>query len=197
LGVNYYTICDKALTVVNAMIQSKEMVLYELDTGIKVNAVTKEQSKMIGKFVIGGNIIPYTHDIGKCSYDVMRNPLSLKVYVDKNNKAEGNYYLDDGRSIELEGHYLYLYFAFDNGKMKIGNMNIANEVMNGPIKDIIPYWNTIEIHGYSNNSALVGEVNGTKVNVERTPINNNDNVLILNIRALNIKVVDVVNIILQ
>ena len=199
LGINYYTICDKALTVVNAMIQSNEMMLYKLDTGIKVNAVTKhEQSKMIGKFVIGGNIIPYTYDIGKCSYDVMRNPLSLKVYVDKDNKAEGNYYLDDGRSIELEGHYLYLYFAFDNGKMKIGNMNIANEVMNGPIKDIIPYWNTIEIHGYNNNNSVsIGDVNGTQVNVERTPNNNNDSVLILNIRALNIKVVDVVNIILQ
>ena len=54
----------------------------------------------------------------------------------------------DGKTIELEGHFLYLQFVFNNGSIKIENLNTSKEVTNGLIKDIIPNWNKIEIYGW-------------------------------------------------
>ena len=185
IGVDQYTLCEIGIKFLNSF----KTPLYDLETGRQQKSFVQPTQPKIQKLVIGGTILPWTEEVKKCAYNVMRSPLSIKIYVDENKKATGNYYLDDGMSIELEGHYLYLQFIFDNGKFRIANMNIANEVMSGLIKDIIPIWNKVEVFGYKK------EIKTAKANGRDVPItyNKEKEHIVINLKELNIKVCEVVN----
>lgn len=186
IGVNEYTLCETGAKFLNSL----KTPLYELESGCRAtNFSVKDKEQKIRKIVIGGKIIPWTDEVKKCAYNVLRSPLSIKVFVDENKKAKGYYYMDDGKTIELEGHFLYLQFVFNNGSIKIENLNTSKEVTNGLIKDIIPNWNKIEVYGYGK-EAKVAKVNGKDVPVT---YNKETDMAVLDLSALKIKVCELVN----
>ena len=75
----------------------------------------------------------------------MRNPLSIKIFLDEKNYAIGHYYLDDGISINTYGEYLYMEFEFKNNVLKINNKN--QKYKEKKLTEIIPIYDKIEIFG--------------------------------------------------
>lgn len=147
IGVNMFTIEEKGIAFLN----KKAPSLYEISSGQKMNGFMKKNEKdMIVKLVVGGSIIPWNEEIQICSYYVIKTPLSLKVFLDKDNKAMGTLYFDNGYEVDTKGHFIYLDFEFNKDNLTITNKN-NKDLSQWEDKDIIPIWNNIEIYGYHNN----------------------------------------------
>jgi len=70
-------------------------------------------------FQRGGSIIPVRERIRRSSALMHEDPITLIVAPDKEGKASGTLYLDDGKSFEYrEGAKLYMQFTYDNGKLE-------------------------------------------------------------------------------
>ena len=70
-------------------------------------------------FQRGGSIIPVRERIRRSSALMHEDPITLIVAPDKEGKASGTLYLDDGKSFDYrEGAKLYMQFTYDNGKLE-------------------------------------------------------------------------------
>merc|ERR1719342_295801 len=70
-------------------------------------------------FILGGRIIPIRERIRRSSALMHEDPITLIVAPDKEGKASGSLYLDDGKSFEYQsGAKLYMQFTYDNGKLE-------------------------------------------------------------------------------
>lgn len=70
-------------------------------------------------FIRGGRIIPIRERIRRSSALMHEDPITLIVAPDKEGKASGTLYLDDGKSFEYQsGAKLYMQFTYDNGKLE-------------------------------------------------------------------------------
>ena len=146
IGYNNYTITDGEVDILNKKITKP---IYDLISGLKMNNnLIKDENKMIQAFVLGGSIIPWTEKVEKCSHFVRTFPIILKIFVDENKNAKGNYYLDDGISVDTKGEYIYMEFEFKNKKISFTNLHPSNWVHTWKIAEIIPLVEKIEIFGF-------------------------------------------------
>ena len=151
LAVNNYYINEESIKVLNE-INTEDKILYNFFTGEKMNGKFKKNEKlMTQKIAIGGSVIPWTQKNELCSYYVMRAPISVKIFLDEKKVAKGYYYFDDGITLNNEGHYVYVEILANDNVINIHNINVSNDVGSGKLKDIIPFWNYIEIYGYDKN----------------------------------------------
>ena len=154
IGYNNYIINDDEVEILNKSINKP---IYDLFSGFKLNNnFKKDESKMIQAFALGGSIIPWTEKVEKCSYYVRSYPITLKIFVDENKNAKGNYYLDDGISVDINGEYVYMEFELKNKKLSFANLHASCWVHTWGIADIIPLVEKIEIFGF-------GEIKGANI----------------------------------
>ena len=143
LGINHYTISEKEIDILKNVIS---IPIYDLINGKKIDdTFKKDENKLIQPFIIGGNIIPWTNIVEKCSYYVRSNPLTIKIYINEKKSAIGYYYFDDGISIDTNDEYLYIQYEFKNNILKISNKN--NHYKEKKISELLPIYDRIEIYG--------------------------------------------------
>ena len=141
MGCNHFIITDNEIEILTKRLNQP---IYHLINEKKLDdSFKKDENKSIEPFIIGGNIIPWTYDIEKCSYYVMSKPLSIKIFVDEKKYAIGHYYFDDGISTNTNGEYLYIEFEFKTNFLKISNKN--TNYKEKKLKEIIPIYDKIEI----------------------------------------------------
>ena len=159
VGCNHFIITDNEIEILTKKLNQP---IYQLINGkILDGTFKKDESKSIEPFTIGGNIIPWTNDVEKCSYYVMSKPLSIKIFLDYNKYAIGHYYFDDGISINTNGEYLYIEFEFKNNLLKISNKN--SNYKETKLSEIIPIYDKIEIFGCD--KLLKGNFNGKEKDI--------------------------------
>ena len=192
MGINMNYISDDTIKLLNE-IDIKDFILYDLFTGDIMNKkFILDKNLMTKKIALGGSVIPWTEKNEKCAYYVMREPISVKIFLDEKKCARGYYYFDDGISYDNEGHYAYIEILVKDNKINIRNINVSNDVGSGKIKDIIPIWNFIELYGYNDkiNSVLLEE----KESLHFENIKNNG--IKIELHKKNIKVFNPINIML-
>merc|ERR1712121_126118 len=70
-------------------------------------------------FIRGGRIIPIKERVRRSAALMHDDPITLVVAPDKEGKASGTLYLDDGQSFAYQqGAKLYMQFTWDNGKLQ-------------------------------------------------------------------------------
>ena len=191
LVVNYLTLCDEGIKFLNNL----KIPLYDLyDNCNKVSEFNKEiKQEKFKKFVIGGNIIPWTEEVKNCSYYVCRAPLTLKICCDNEMKSKGNYYLDDGISIDIENNYIDMEFRFEESNLKVVNLNKNFNSNENIIKDIIPIYDNIEIYGLNKQCSKI------KINNEKE-INNvisDEKCIKINLKDLQMKIYELNDLTLE
>eukprot|EP00088_Acartia_fossae_P032112 TRINITY_DN3291_c0_g1_i2.p1 TRINITY_DN3291_c0_g1~~TRINITY_DN3291_c0_g1_i2.p1 ORF type:complete len:896 (-),score=202.34 TRINITY_DN3291_c0_g1_i2:157-2844(-) len=66
----------------------------------------------------GGTIIPRKHRVRRSSALMHDDPVTLHVALDRNGKARGSLYMDDGSTFEYkDGKSIYLEFTYENEKL--------------------------------------------------------------------------------
>lgn len=61
-----------------------------------------------------------------CSYHTIRQNITLNIYLDKEMKAEGSLYLDDGETFAYQtGEFIYLLFSFKEMNLQIRQLNTS------------------------------------------------------------------------
>ena len=136
IGCNNYTITNREVDI---LLNKLKVPIYNLN-GEKLK-ILKEKS--VQTLFIGGNIIPWTERVEKCSYYTKRSPITLKIFVDENKYAIGHYYLDDGISIDTKGEYIYMEFIMKDNILKVKNINNLPNFENTKLKEFIPIYNKI------------------------------------------------------
>ena len=162
IGVNYLSLCETGCTVLNDI--AKEYCLYDIHSGNVIKEFVISEGKGIDKVVIGGNVIPFSYQVKKSSFDVMRSPLSLKVFVDKEGKASGMVYYDDGVSLENNNAFIKLKVCYDNGRLNVVN---ENGNYDGSLEDMIPCWDKIEIYGVNKEGNKVINMLDKKMKIDK------------------------------
>jgi alpha 1,3-glucosidase len=162
IGVNYLSLCETGCTVLNDI--AKEYCLYDIHSGNVIKKFVISEGKGIDKVVIGGSVIPFSYQVKKSSFDVMRSPLSLKVFVDKAGKASGMVYYDDGVSLENNNAFIKLKVCYDNGRLNIVNENVNYD---GSLDDMIPCWDKIEIYGVNKEGNKVINMLDKKMKIDK------------------------------
>lgn len=67
-------------------------------------------------FQRGGTIIPRKHRIRRSSVLMHDDPITLYIGLDRDGKAAGTLYIDDGKSFDYkEGKFIYVSFTFSDG----------------------------------------------------------------------------------
>ena len=158
IGCNSYTITDREIDI---LINKLKVPIYNLN-GEKFKKI---EEKTVETLFIGGNIIPWTENIEKCSYYVKTAPITLKIFVDENRNAIGHYYLDDGISIDTNKEYIYMEYTIKDKILKSKNLNNINDFEKKNLNEI-PIYNRIEIFGYGKINSVKSELKELKVNYE-------------------------------
>ena len=71
-----------------------------LDTGVWKTSTLTDLEQAV--FVRGGSVIPILlHEGCMALLPCIRNPIRLEVYLDENDEASGELYLDDGETYEF------------------------------------------------------------------------------------------------
>ena len=188
IGINHYYLNDENVEILNRI---KSPVLYDIFTGEIKNGKFKIDRKLFTeKIVISGNILPWNEKIECCSFYVLRSSLSIKFYLDENKFAKGFVYFDDGISEKNEGNFLYIEIIFNKGKINCINKNIEYDKK---FEDFISIYNKFEIFGFKNVQKCVLN-NKNEINVEYKQENN---LIIINLENLNIKLNNNIEIILE
>ncbi|KAK3096704.1 hypothetical protein FSP39_002561 [Pinctada imbricata] len=88
--------------------------------GTKRHHILSAPRDYIPLFVRGGSILPL-QEHGVNTNHSRTNPFGLLIALDSNNNATGNFFWDDGESIETVGKNLYFFseFQFTNNKIDI------------------------------------------------------------------------------
>ena len=89
---------------------------------VKGNVNIKVKYDHIPIYQRGGTIIPKQERIRRASSLMHNDPYTLYVALDKNGKANGTLYIDDGQSFDYrQGKFIYTQFNFD-GKVLSGHL---------------------------------------------------------------------------
>ena len=149
IGCNSYTLDEKYIDI--------------LKNKLNVPIYTLIGEKTIQMLFIGGNIIPLSENVDKCSYNVKRNPLTLKVFLDNKNYSTGHYYFDDGISIDTKKDYIYMEFEFKEKVFKAKNLNKVNNLSGN---ENIPILEKIEIYGCNKINNVKSDFCDLKINFD-------------------------------
>lgn len=100
---------------------------YDIRTGARVkggvthNLEVSEES--VPAFQRAGTIIPRRDRFRRSSTQMVNDPYTLVVALNSSQAAEGQLYVDDGKSFDfLEGAFIHRRFVFSNGQLKSINM---------------------------------------------------------------------------
>ncbi|XP_059656314.1 probable glucan 1,3-alpha-glucosidase [Cornus florida] len=147
---------------------------YDLKTGTvyKGGATHKIEVSEEGvpSFQRAGTIIPRKDRFRRSSTQMMNDPYTLVIALNSSKAAEGQLYVDDGKSFEFEqGAYIHRHFVFSDGKLTSSKMAAS-----GPGKSQFSLDCIVEriiLLGLSPGptSALVEPAN-QKVEIERGPL---------------------------
>ena len=194
IGINNYYLNQKTVEILNTF---ETPLLYTLKGEIKNGKFKIDKKEFTEKIIIGGNIIPWTEDVKLCSYNILRNPLTLKVYLDKNYKAKGNLYFDDG--ISEKSSFLYLEFVFDNGKINCSLINSLDDYYDiNNLKDIISKFDKFEIFGYKKvKSAKISYKDNKEIKEVEIECLNENNITIIDFKKKDIKLYELIEISLE
>ncbi|CAG8642958.1 19024_t:CDS:10, partial [Racocetra persica] len=93
-------------------------IYYDYFTLKKIHGTGKVQIEAplnkIPVFLRGGSIVPKRQRIRRSSAAMRTDPFTLLIALDKNGKATGSLYLDDGETYDYEkGHFVHLQFNFE------------------------------------------------------------------------------------
>ncbi|KAG1665345.1 Neutral alpha-glucosidase AB [Nymphon striatum] len=79
-------------------------------------------------FQRGGTIIPKKERIRRALSLTINDPYTLIVALDKDGKAEGHLYIDDGDSFEYQnGAFAYMKLTFENNKLKCSQLSKSKQ----------------------------------------------------------------------
>jgi alpha 1,3-glucosidase len=81
-------------------------------------------------YIRGGTVTPVFTAPHTSSSEQIREKISLIFALDENGKAEGDLYLDDGRTFNFSTKYIYTKFTYDNGHFVINATGSCDEVNN-------------------------------------------------------------------
>jgi len=115
-------VLKKAATTVDVYFPGNE-VWYDIDTNqrleISGDLTVKAPYNKIPVYQRGGTIIPRRHRIRRSSVLMANDPVTLHVALDRQGKARGQLYLDDGTTMEYkQGKFIYIDFTYDNNTLK-------------------------------------------------------------------------------
>jgi len=115
-------VLKKAATSVDVYFPGNE-VWYDIATSQKYEVTgdltIQAPYDKIPVFQRGGTIVPRRHRIRRSSSLMLNDPITLHVAVNKEGKAAGTLYLDDGESFQYkEGKFNYVSFTYDNGNLQ-------------------------------------------------------------------------------
>ncbi|KAH9308324.1 hypothetical protein KI387_036235, partial [Taxus chinensis] len=83
----------------------------------------------IPAFQQGGTIVPRKDRFRRSSTQMARDPYTLVIALNQSLEAEGELYVDDGRSYDYEkGEYIHRRFVFSNGRLT--SVNLASDKSN-------------------------------------------------------------------
>ncbi|KAK8799491.1 hypothetical protein WA158_006040 [Blastocystis sp. Blastoise] len=99
-------------------------------------------------YVKGGNIL-VTQSPKTTVFETRKSNITIEVYLDKNMEAVGEYYIDDGDSIDPYEKQEYSHFLFEHKKQKF---SITTDINN--YKDI-PVVNTVLFYGFNTKPSFV------------------------------------------
>ena len=109
-------------------------------------------------FVRGGRIVPVYHEIGKSALQTMVKPLELIVALDNQMCAEGELFLDDGRSFEFEnGKCVRSKFVFRGNKLTAQKVDARAQAPDAFAETSVVL---VRIYGAQNGEALRAEGTG-------------------------------------
>ncbi|KAK4490627.1 hypothetical protein RD792_001315 [Penstemon davidsonii] len=100
---------------------------YYLKTGTAYKGGATHKLKVsedgIPSFQRAGTIIPRKDRFRRSSTQMENDPYTLVIALNSSNAAEGELYIDDGKSFEFQkGGYIHRRFTFSNGKLTSSNM---------------------------------------------------------------------------
>ncbi|KAL7131943.1 hypothetical protein ABFS83_12G038900 [Erythranthe nasuta] len=77
----------------------------------------------VPSFIRGGTILPRKDRFRRSSTQMANDPYTLVIALNQSMSAEGELYIDDGKSFEFQkGAYIHRRFTFSNGKLTSSNM---------------------------------------------------------------------------
>ena len=68
-------------------------------------------------YIKGGSIVPLYCESAKTIKEQVTKKLSLMIALDSNGRASGDFYMDDGESIDVKNNKMHTRFSFENGKL--------------------------------------------------------------------------------
>ncbi|XVF61082.1 hypothetical protein PTKIN_Ptkin08bG0100700 [Pterospermum kingtungense] len=100
---------------------------YDLRTGsaYKGGKIHKLEvsEESIPTFQRAGTIVPRKDRFRRSSTQMVHDPYTLVIALNSSQEAEGELYLDDGKSFEFKhGAYIHRHFVFSNGQLTSSNM---------------------------------------------------------------------------
>ncbi|KAM6563218.1 hypothetical protein CsatB_023216 [Cannabis sativa] len=103
---------------------------YDLRTGaVYKGGVTHKldvSEESVPAFQKAGTIIPRKDRLRRSSTQMINDPYTLVIALNSSQKAEGELYIDDGKSFSFEnGAYIHRRFVFSNGKLTSHNVASA------------------------------------------------------------------------
>ncbi|XP_062094176.1 probable glucan 1,3-alpha-glucosidase isoform X2 [Humulus lupulus] len=107
---------------------------YDLKTGaVYKGGVTHKldvSEESVPAFQKAGTIIPRKDRFRRSSTQMINDPYTLVIALNSSQKAEGELYIDDGKSFSFEkGAYIHRRFVFSNGKLT--SHNVASNAPGG------------------------------------------------------------------
>ena len=101
--------------------ENNEVIWYQFRNGkiVKNNEKIKVDIGTVPVFIRSGTIVPEFIEIGGSAEETIRKPLRLYVALDINGDADGDFYLDDGISLNFstESEYVHRIFTAKKGKL--------------------------------------------------------------------------------
>ncbi|KAK9073102.1 hypothetical protein SSX86_007424 [Deinandra increscens subsp. villosa] len=104
---------------------------YDLKTGTAYKGGRAQKMEVtdadIPVFQRSGTIIPRKDRFRRSTVQMENDPYTLVIAVDSSGGAEGEVYIDDGKSYEFQkGGYIHRRFIFSDGKLISVNLNVAS-----------------------------------------------------------------------
>ncbi|XP_071696855.1 probable glucan 1,3-alpha-glucosidase [Rutidosis leptorrhynchoides] len=105
----------------------KDETWYDLKTGTAYKGGKKQKMEVtdadIPVFQRSGTIIPRKDRFRRSTVQMENDPYTLVITVDSSGTAEGEIYIDDGKSYDFkQGGYIHRRFIFSNGKLTSVNL---------------------------------------------------------------------------
>ena len=113
-------------------------VWYDYETGQKFDAgrgknvsIATSLDLSIPVFQRGGSILPTQQRLRRSSQQMVKDPFTLTVALNRKGEALGTLYLDDGSTFNYRnGDYVYRQFSFSNNELKAVKGDISPLILN-------------------------------------------------------------------